>query len=54
MNILKAKLAAQYAQDQKRLAGQVEHLEEQVRELAEQHADEVGQYIEWSKTLGRL
>ncbi len=23
-----------------------------MRELAEQHADEVGRYIEWSKTLG--
>ena len=35
-----SKLAAQYAQDQKRLAGQVERLEEQVRQLAGQYARE--------------
>ena len=32
------KLAEQYAEDQRRLAGQVEGLEEQVRKLAEQYA----------------
>ena len=32
-----SKLAEQYEQDQKRLAGPVEHLEEQVRELAENY-----------------
>ena len=46
------KLAEQYAQEQKRLSEQVEQLAEQMKQLAEQHADEVGRYIEWSKTLG--
>ena len=38
------KLAAQYEQDQKRLAGQVEHLEEQVRELAENYGQAVSSF----------
>ena len=47
-----SKLAAQYEQDQKRLFGQVEHLEEQVRELAAQQDTDLEGYIKWSKTLG--
>ena len=39
-------------QEQKRLAGQVERLEEQVRQLADQHASDLKGYIKWSKTLG--
>ena len=46
------KLAEQYEQEQKRLAGQVGHLEEQVRQLADQHASDLKGYIKWSKTLG--
>ena len=34
------KLAEQYAQEQKRLAGQVERLEDQVRQLTGQYAGE--------------
>ena len=34
------KLAEQYGRDQRRLAGAVEHLEEQVRQLAGQYARE--------------
>ena len=41
-----SKLAAQYAQDQKQLAGQVERLEEQVRELAEQYEQVGKRYAE--------
>ena len=40
------KLAEQYAQEQKRLAGQVERLEEQVRELAEQYEQAGKRYAE--------
>ena len=47
-----SKLAEQYEQDQKRLAGQVEHLEEQVRELVAQQDADLEGYIGWSKTLG--
>ena len=44
-----SKLAAQYAQEQKQLSEQVEQLA--VEQLVEQHADEVGRHIGWSKTL---
>ena len=40
------KLAEQYEQEQKRLAGQVERLEEQVRELAEQYEQVGKRYAE--------
>ena len=46
------KLAEQYAQEQKRLAGQVERLEEQVRQLVAQQDADLKGYIKWSKTLG--
>ena len=46
------KLAEQYAQEQKRLAGQVERLEEQVRQLVVQQDADLKGYIKWSKTLG--
>ena len=39
-----SKLAGQYAEDQKRLAGQVEHLEEQVRGLAENYGQAVSSF----------
>ena len=39
-------LAEQYAEDQKRLAGQVERLEEQVRELAGHYEQERKAHIE--------
>ena len=42
-----SKLAAQHEQDQKRLAGQVEHLEEQVRELAGQYEQAGKEYAKW-------
>ena len=45
------KLAAQYGQDQKRLAGQVERLEEQVRQLAGQYAREQTQLAGQVETL---
>ena len=46
------KLAEQYAEDQRRLVGQVERLEEQVRQLADQQDADLKVYIKWSKTLG--
>ena len=46
------KLAEQYAEDQRRLAGQVERLEEQVRQLVAQQDADLKVYIKWSKTLG--
>ena len=46
------KLAEQYEQEQKRLAGQVERLEEQVRQLADQQRSDLQEYVKWSKTLG--
>ena len=45
------KLAEQYEQEQKRLAGQVERLEEQVRQLADQQRSDLQEYVKWSKTL---
>ena len=42
------KLAEQYAEDQRRLAGQVERLEEQVRQLAGQYAEAQKQSAEWA------
>ena len=45
------KLAAQYAQDQKRLAGQVERLEEQVRQLAGQYAREQKHQVRWASAF---
>ena len=41
------KLAEQYAEDQKRLAGQVDRLEKQVRELAGQYEQAVKEYAKW-------
>ena len=46
-----SKLAEQYAQDQKRLTGQVEHLEEQVWQLVSQQDAELNGYIGWSKNM---
>ena len=37
----------QYAEDQKRLAGQVDRLEKQVRELAGQYEQAVKEYAKW-------
>ena len=55
------KLAEQYAQDQKRLAGQcaslagqVTRLEEQVRQLAEQYAQAQKEYAEWANRTTAL
>ena len=48
------KLAEQYAQDQKRLAGQVERLEDQVRQLAGQYAGAQKQYAEWVNRMAAL
>ena len=52
------KLAEQYAQEQKRLAGQVERLEEQVRQLVAQQDADLKGYIGWSENMaeqhGRL
>ena len=45
------KLAEQYEQEQKRLAGQVERLEEQVRQLADQHASDLKGDIGWSENM---
>ena len=42
-----SKLAEQYAEDQKRLAGQVDRLENQVRELAGQYEQAVKEYAKW-------
>ena len=47
-----SKLAEQYAEDQKRLAGQVERLEEQVRELAERYEQERKAHLELTGILG--
>ena len=44
-------LAGQYGQEQTRLAGQVESLEEQVRRLAEQYGQEQKTPIEWASSL---
>ena len=40
------KLAKQYAEDQKRLSGQVERLEKQVRQLDESHAEAEKRYTQ--------
>ena len=48
------KLAEQYAQEQKRRAGQVERLEDQVRQLAGQYAGAGKQYAEWVNIMTRL
>ena len=62
------KLAEQYGQEQKRLAGQVERLEEQVREwagqcasleelvqqLTEQYAREQQEHIQWASFITEL
>ena len=49
-----SKLAEQYAEDQKRLAGQVERLEEQVRELAGQYEQAGKRYAEWANLTNVL
>ena len=55
------KLAEQYGQDQKRLAGQcaslagqVTRLEEQVRQLADQYAQAQKEYAEWANRTTAL
>ena len=48
------KLAEQYAEDQRRLAGQVERLEEQVRQLAGQYAEAQKQSAEWANRTTAL
>ena len=55
------KLAEQYGQDQKRLAGQcaslagqVTRLEEQVRQLAGQYAREQQEHIQWASFITEL
>ena len=48
------KLAEQCAEDQRRLAGQVERLEKQVRELAEQHAEAGKQYTKWVNVMTQI
>ena len=45
-------LAAQYAQEQQQLSGQVARLEAHVRHLVDQQDADQQRYIEWSKTLG--
>ena len=47
-----SKLAAQYAQDQKQLSGQVERLEEQMQQLAEQYEQERKAHMELTSILG--
>ena len=57
-----SRLAEQYEQDQKRLAGQVERLEEQVSwpgsarawKLAEQYAREQQEHIQWASFITEL
>ena len=46
------KLAEQYAQEQKRLTGQVERLAEQVQQLAEQQESDLKGYIRWTENMG--
>ena len=48
------KLAEQYGQDQKRLAGQCASLEEQVRQFAEQYAQAQKEYAEWANRTTAL
>ena len=45
------KLAKQYAEDQKRLSGQVERLEKQVRQLDESHAEAEKRYTDWVEIM---
>ena len=45
------KLAKQYAEDQKRLSGQVERLEKQVRQLDESGSEGEKGYTDWLETM---
>ena len=47
-----SRLAEQYAEDQRRLQGQVKRLEKQVRELAGQYEQERNAHIELTSILG--
>ena len=48
------KLAEQYAEDQRRLAGQVERLQQQVQQLAGQYAEAQKQSAEWANRTTAL
>ena len=46
-----SKVAKQYAEDQKRLSGQVERLEKQVRQLDESGSEGEKGYTDWLETM---
>ena len=48
------KLAKQYAEDQKRLSGQVERLEKQVRQLDESHEEAGKRYTQWVDIMTQI